>query len=290
MINTLKMQMTQLLKKSVQSSDIDLYLKSGCIPWSPGYKQYRYNMLKDIPTDQALLDVFARGDSLPHDFGVGIDERIVEYPWLLSRMSSNGGLVLDGGSVLNYPFLLDAPQLSSKRLVILTLAPESTMAKRQNVSYMFGDLRETLFRDGAFDLIVSISTLEHIGMDNAKLYTQDDQHNESQPDDYLTVIKEFHRILKPGGRFLMTVPFGKAQNLGWLYQFDSHRLKQAINAFGPGLEATTFYKYGPEGWTRSDEDACAGCEYYDVHSATTHAPDLAAAARAVACLEFVKHA
>lgn len=290
MINTLKMQMTQLLKKSVQSSDIDLYLKSGRIPWSPGYKQYRYNTLKDIPTDQALLDVFARGDTLPHDFGVGMDERIVEYPWLLSRMSSNGGLVLDGGSVLNYPFLLDAPQLSSKRLVILTLAPESTMAKRQNVSYMFGDLRETLFRDGAFDLIVSISTLEHIGMDNAKLYTQDDQHNELQPDDYLTVIKEFHRILKPGGRFLMTVPFGKAQNLGWLYQFDSHRLKQAVSAFGSGLETTTFYKYGPEGWTLSDEDACAGCEYYDVHSATTHAPDLAAAARAVACLEFVKHA
>ncbi len=290
MINKLKKQITPIFRKFAQSSDIDRYLKSGRIPWSPGYKQYRYNTLKTIPTEQSLLDVFARGAPLPQGYGVGIDERIVEYPWLLSRMSSNGGLVLDGGSVLNYPFLLDAPQLSAKRLVILTLAPESTMAKRQNVSYMFGDLRETLFRDGAFDLIVSVSTLEHIGMDNAKLYTQDDQHNESQLDDYLRVIREFHRILKPGGRFLMTVPFGKAQNLGWLYQFDSHRLKQAISAFGPDLEATTFYKYGPEGWTLSDEAACAGCEYYDVHSATTPAPDLAAAARAVACLEFVKHA
>jgi len=198
--------------------------------------------------------------------------------------------MLDGGSVLNYPFLLDAPQLLVKQLVILTLAPESTMAKRQNVSYMFGDLRETLFRDGAFDLIVSISTLEHIGMDNAKLYTQDDLHNESQLDDYLKVIMEFRRILKPGGRFLMTVPFGKGQNLGWLYQFDSHRLKKAVSAFGSDLKATTFYKYGPEGWMLSDEDSCAGCEYYDVHSATAPAPDLAAAARAVACLEFVKYA
>lgn len=290
MINKLKMQIATLCRKPAQSSDIDRYLKSGRIPWSPGYKQYRYNTLKDIPTNQALLDVFARGEPLPQGYGVGIDERIVEYPWLFSRMSCTGGLLLDGGSVLNYPFLLDAPQLSAKRIVILTLAPESTMAKRQNVSYMFGDLRETLFRDAAFDLIVSASTLEHIGMDNAKLYTQDGRHNESQPDDYLRVIKEFHRILKPGGRFFMTVPFGKAQNLGWLYQFDSQRLKLAISAFGPDLEAATFYKYGAEGWTLSDEGACAGCEYFDVHSAAAPAPDLAAAARAVACLEFVKHA
>ncbi|WP_347257675.1 class I SAM-dependent methyltransferase [Methylocaldum sp.] len=284
------MQITQLFKRLGQPSDIDRYLKSGRIPWSPGYKQYRYNILKNIPTDQALLDVFARGEPLPQNYGVGIDERIVEYPWLLSRLPGTSGLVLDGGSVLNYPFLLDAPQLSDKRLVILTLAPESTMAKRQNVSYMFGDLRETIFLDEVFDAIVSISTLEHVGMDNAKLYTQDDQHKESQPDDYLRVIKEFNRILKPGGHFLMTVPFGKAQNLGWLYQFDGQRLRQAITAFGPEFTAATFYRYSSEGWLLSDEDACADCEYYDVHSATVPAPDLAAAARAVACLEFVKHA
>ncbi len=284
------MQITKLLRRLFRPSEIDKFLKSDRIPWSPGYKQYRYNLLKEIPNDRALLEVFARGGSLPQAYGVGVDERIVEYPWLLSRMSSDAGLVLDGGSVLNYPFLLDAPQLACKQLVIMTLAPESTMAKRQHVSYMFGDLRETLFKDGAFDLIVSVSTLEHVGMDNSKLYTQDDQHNESQLDDYLKVIKEFHRILKPNGRFLMTVPFGKAQNLGWLHQFDSKRLNKAISAFGPALEAATYFKYGPEGWMVSDEASCADCEYFDVHSAAAPAKDLAAAARAVVCLEFIKYA
>ena len=284
------MRITRLIKKLTQPSDIDRYLKSGRVAWSPGYKKYRYNLLAAIPTDRELLGVFARRESLPQGYGVGVDERIVEYPWLLSRMSGTGKLVLDGGSALNYPFLLDAPQFSGKRLVILTLTPESTMAKRQNVSYMFGDLRDTIFRDGIFDLIVSISTMEHIGMDNTKLYTQDDQLNESQPDDYLRVMDEFHRILKPGGRFLMTVPFGKAQDIGWLYQFDSKRLRQAITTFGPDLESATFYKYCHDGWDLADEYACADCEYYDVHSASAPAPDLAAAARAVACLEFVKHA
>lgn len=285
------MKISKIFNKLTRPSSLDRYLASGRIPWSPGYKQYRYNLLESIPTDTTLLETFAQNAPLPPDYGMGIDERIVEYPWLLSRIPVGSGLlVLDGGSALNFPYLLDAPQLAEKRLVIQTLAPESTMAKRPNVSYVFGDLRETLYRDGIFDIVVSVSTLEHVGMDNAKLYTQDDEHNQSQPDDCLRVVEEFRRVLKPGGRFLMTVPYGKAQDLGWLHQFDSQRLGHAIHAFGPSLKAATFYRYGPEGWMLVDEDACAEAEYFDVHSAADPAPDRAAAARAVACLEFVKRA
>lgn len=284
------MRLMKLFRKAIQSPDVEVYLKSGRIPWSPGYKQYRYGQLSAIPANAQLLEAFGRNEPLPPGYGVGLDERIVEYPWLLSRLRDSEGLLLDGGSVLNYPFLLDAPQLSGKRVVIMTLAPESTMAKRQNVSYVFGDLRDTIFRDDIFDVIISVSTLEHVGMDNAMLYTADGRHKESSPDDYVRVIQEFRRVLKPGGRFLMTVPFGKSQNLGWLCQFDAERLKQAIMAFGPGLVATTFYKYGSQGWSVSDEASCRECEYFDVHSAARPADDLAAAARAVACLEFVKDA
>lgn len=282
--------MKKLLRGFAPSSDIDRYFKSGRIPWSPGYKQYRLNLLKALPTNIELLRTFSHGGLLPSGYGVGVDERIVEYPWALSRIPETAELMLDGGSVLNYPFLLDSPQLSGKRLVILTLAPESAMEKRKNVSYMFGDLRETIFRDNVFDVIISISTLEHVGMDNAKLYTHDSADIESRPEQYLRAIREFHRILKPGGRFLMTVPFGKPQNLGWLHQFDDQKLRRAIDAFGPKLESATFYKYQAEGWMISDAAGCADSEYFDVHSSPEPAPDLAAAARAVACLEFVKHA
>jgi len=289
MTRKLKLGMGGLLQKLVRSTDIDHYLRSGRIPWSKGYKQYRFNLLRQIPTDSLLLETFAKEGSLPANYGVGIDERIVEYPWVLSRIPKEGKSLLDGGSALNYPFLLEGPQLSTKRVVIMTLAPESTMTKNANVSYVFGDLRDTLFRDGAFDTVVSISTLEHIGMDNTMLYSQDDSHKESHPDDCLQVIREFRRLLKPGGRFLMTVPFGKPQNFGWLKQFDGSRLKQAIDAFGPADVTTTFFQYGDAGWAISDEAACKDCEYFDVHSAPAPATDLAAAARGVACLEFIRH-
>jgi ubiquinone/menaquinone biosynthesis C-methylase UbiE len=45
--------------------------------------------------------------------------------------------------------------------------------KQNNISYVYGDLRNTILKDQCFDEIVCISTLEHIGMDNTMLYTKD---------------------------------------------------------------------------------------------------------------------
>lgn len=283
------MNLLKKFRKMTKLSPIDAYLASGRVPWSEGYKQYRYGLLQENVNKYDLLKKFSLNEELASEYGLGIDERIVEYPWLLSRIKSDDRLVLDAGSALNYPFLLDTSQLTDKKVVIQTLAPESTMSKRANVSYIFGDLRDTLFKNDCFDLIASISTLEHIGMDNSKLYTNDNSHNQSCPADALKVIDEIRRILKPGGRFLMTVPYGRPQNFGWLYQFDSSRLDQIINSFGSKLISRTFYKYTRRGWTLSKQEDCADCEYFDVHSATKPASDLAAAARAVACLEFEKN-
>lgn len=269
---------------------IDEYKKNGRIPWSPGYKQYRFGFLQGAVGDAALLKRFRSDEKLPDGYAHGLDERAVEYPWVLAMLDERGGTLLDGGSALNYAYLLDRPQLANKNVVIMTLAPESTMEKRQNVSYIFGDIRETLFRDNAFDCIVSVSTLEHVGMDNAMLYTKDDSFRESQADSYLKALAEFRRILKPNGRLLVTVPFGLPQNFGWLQQFDAARLREAVTGFGPSLESTTFFRHSESGWNKATEEECSACEYFDVHSATRPAADHAAAARAVACLEFVKRA
>ena len=49
------------------------------------------------------------GKELQAGFGVAIDERIVEYPWLFGHLSALGkGMlrVLDAGSILNHDFIL----------------------------------------------------------------------------------------------------------------------------------------------------------------------------------------
>jgi len=275
-------------RKIYRKDKVRQYLDAGRIPWSEGYKEYRYGYLTGILRDTELLQRFSRSETLPAGHGVGLDERVVEYPWLLGRLRNSTGLLLDAGSVLNYPFLLEHPGLQGRPMVLMTLAPESYMAKSARVSYVFGDLRKTFFQDNTFTDIVCVSTLEHVGQDNTRLYTEDRRYRENQPEDSSAAVAEFRRILAPGGRLNLTVPFGKPQNCGWLQQFDSARLRKVADAFGAPAIQADFFRYGPNGWQRSDESACADCEYYDVHSSPAPAPDLAAAARAVACLEFVK--
>ena len=77
---------------------------------------------------------------------------------------------------------------------------------------MYEDLRASCFRNDYFDRIVSLSTLEHIGMDNTFLYTPDESKRENAPSSYLHAIRELRRILKDGGHLYISVPFGEAKN------------------------------------------------------------------------------
>ena len=262
------------------------YLAGGRVPWSEGYKPYRAELLRRVVQDEALLAGFRDASPLPNGYGLGIDERIVEYPWVLARLDAAPGRLLDAGSTLNQAYLLDLPRLARKTLVILTLAPEH-FERRPNVSYLFGDLRDLILRDAVFDTVVCISTLEHVGLDNTRLYTADERFREGRPDDYRRVLAELRRVLVPGGRLLLTVPYGRAERFGWMQQFDAAGLEDVAATFGARPAATTFFRYTPAGWVLADAASCADCAYYDVHSAGDPAPDGAAAARAVACLEFV---
>jgi len=57
-------------------------------------------------------------------------------------------------------------------------------------------------------------------MDNTLAYTRDQRYNEVRTFDYRIVLGEFRRLLMPGGRLLLSVPYGKYQNCGWMQQFD----------------------------------------------------------------------
>jgi hypothetical protein len=214
-----------------------------------------------------------------------MDERVVEYPWVLSRSLEWGSNVLDAGSTLNNPLLLAHPAIKNKQLIIYSLAHD-WMERRPNISYISGDLREMILRDQIIDVAVCISTLEHIGLDNTILYTQDKRYQENRPLDYTAALAEFRRILKPRGRLLITVPFGKPLQLQWLQQFDQQGIEKIISEFGGKVLALSYFKYDPSGWVRSTAIECGACEYFDIHAKGNCDSDYAAAARAVACLDL----
>ena len=252
-------------------------------PWTPGYVEYKQEAIEQVLRDGS----FCAG-ALPPGYGYRLDERIVEYPWLFSRLPAGPGTLLDAGSVLNFEFLVMHPMLRDKKLHICTLAPEKECHWQRGISYLFDDLRRLPYRDVWFDWVVCLSTLEHVGMDNTFLYTADKANQEARPQDHLKVVDELRRVVKPGGCVYLSVPYGRAVKHGWLQVFDEPMIDSLVRAFQPAWHAAHYFLYRAEGWTASSAAQAAGATFFDIHHASGYDPDYAASSRAVCCLELTK--
>lgn len=259
------------------------YKLRGRRPWSPGY----YTEKKRTICSAIDTGLLSRGSELPKKYGYRIDERSVEYPWLYAQLPKNPGKMLDAGSALNHRFLVERAPLRDAQLTIMTLAPEKRCFWERSISYVFGDLRKTFFADSVFDVVVSISTIEHIGLDNTMLYTGDASKKETDALGFMPAITEFRRILKPGGVCLITVPFGRRGVHGWYQVFDRDLVAKVIEAFQPSVHTVEYFGYGRDGWHRAEAEDVADAEFFDVHEGKPFGVDFAAGARGVACIRLV---
>lgn len=267
------------------------------VPWSDGYTLAKFGLIEQIINNPELLTLFAEKQSLPEKFGIGFDERCIEYPWVLAHLSQAAGNLLDAGSVLNFEIIVNHPIFANKKIHILTLAPESNCFWQKGISYLYEDLRHIPSQDNYYDTIICLSTLEHIGCDNI-LYTKNVNYQEHLPDDFIKAMSELRRVLKPGGSLFLSVPFGKYADFKTFQQFNYPLLSQAIQAFGETqLITETFYQYTAQGWQLSTVQDCADCEYVQLTKAFENwefpnpipvETDLAAGARAVACVHLIK--
>ncbi len=222
-------------------------------------------------------------------FGYLLDERIVEYPWLFSKIEELDGRLLDAGSVLNFDYLLSHPAMREKKIFISTLAPENHAYWNRGISYVYEDMRDICYKDGLFDCIVCLSVIEHVGMDNTKLYTNDQLKKENTTKSYLSVISELHRILKPGGVLLMSMPYGESRDYTWLQTFDGSMVDSIINTFRPAAYTESYFRYIKSGWTTSSRADSAACQYFDYHDhSRSYRDDRAIAAEGVVLLELRK--
>lgn len=236
---------------------------------------------------QSLEKPFYEND-LPPGYGRWIDERIIEYPWLFSRLPVGPGMLLDAGSILNHDFIVSHPKLATKDLTIMTLAPETECHWQNHISYIYGDIRNMIFRDCAFDYVVCISTLEHVGLDNQRFHQRTLQSCGQEQGSHRTAIRELARVLKPGGLCFISVPFGKRTMQDWQQIFDKEMVEELIQEFGPSSYEVACFRYsGERGWESCDMTAAADARYFNFQ---TDIPwkGHPAAAEAVVCLELRK--
>lgn len=155
----------------------------------------------------------------PEDGIGGVNERCIEIPLGLGVAKfDQPGWVLDAGCAL-LPPMHGVPDGRSPiaNVVHLTQAIGSERIKPRStqLSFMSADLRDLhIFADDAFDRVVCISTLEHVGYDNTSYgaKVEADAHYS-----WLFALNELWRVTKD--ELLITVPYHKTKafNPKWGY-------------------------------------------------------------------------
>ncbi len=198
--------------------------------------------------DRYITQLMSGGGSLPTErFAAGLDERVLEIPLALGTARlQEPGEVLDAGSALNLPLvraLVGRPRARVTHFTQSDAAEPHLPGDEDRYVRAFGDLRRLEFPDAAFDRVVCVSTLEHVGMDNDRYGAATEQ----APDTASDAVAELVRVLAPGGELLITVPYGRGALHGWFRIFDAEELSRLLTPLRTRRVEERFF-YHDRGW------------------------------------------
>ena len=223
----------------------------------------------------------------------GIDERVVEYAWAFERVAAlrtKDSRVLDAGSVLNYPRVLRAWRSAGFPPVsIVTLKYEGAADVSDGVRYEFADLRKLPYRDEWFEVVLSLSTLEHVGLDNT-IYGAAAESARDADAEVTRALGELHRVTAPSGTLLLSVPFGARSNRGWFRILDAGDLDILARAPGWTNARVRYFRCTREGWRECAADDAKSAGYNEPlnRPGQQTAPAWVSGAEAVALLEMTR--
>ena len=168
-------------------------------------------------------------------------------------------------------------------LHIVTLAPEPHSYPQLGVSYLYADLRELPLADATYDRVVSISTLEHVGMDTSYYGGETEAAEDPQRD--CSPPRSSCAACSPGGD-LLTVPVGLAERFEWARALTPAELDDSSRLRARPVEVAYFRYAAARGGART------ATAWPTRATATIHerrgGEDGVVAAEAIACLHLVK--
>ncbi|MEX2178842.1 MAG: class I SAM-dependent methyltransferase [Gemmatimonadaceae bacterium] len=226
----------------------------------------------------------------------GLDERVVEFPWIFDRMAAldhpgGRGGVLDAGSIMNHrPILRWWNNAGRSPLSIVTLAHEGAAHVSNTVRYEFADLRHLPYRDEWFSAVLCISTLEHVGLDNTAYGAAVAAGGADPGTASVQALRELRRVSAHGASLLLSVPFGARSNRGWFRIFDADDLRQVIDGSGWTHARSRFFRATKDGWRECGQDDVGDAGYNERarRGGLRTAPPFVAAAEAIALVEMTR--
>ena len=170
--------------------------------YRPQYRlQWRglVRLLDRFPRAKACLaDLVRRALTKVFDPGVITTERVVEYPFVYQNLTGLTGPILDIGCV--HSRLPIALASRGHRVVGLDFLPYPY--RHPNLQAVRGDATRTPFHATSFDAVLAVSVIEHIGIGHYGDPSAEGADREA--------VREIARILKPEGRSVITLPFGRS--------------------------------------------------------------------------------
>ena len=118
-------------------------------------------------------------------------------------------------------------------------------------------MRNLPFEDGHFDLALCISTLEHVGRDNA-VYGLD---TGSDDDGHEAALRELRRVLARDGRLLVSVPTGRREDHGWHLQRPPLEWIELFERNDFVVFEDELYVHAPDGWRTASLAEAEAAQY-----------------------------
>lgn len=182
----------------------------------------------------------ARTEALRKGWQVVVSEQVLEVPLLIRHLRPDDDRILDfGGFESLLPLSLAA---LGHRVTVLDQRPYPFAHENLTAvcSDIFGDLGGV---DRNFDAVISISTIEHLGLGG---------YGDTRREDGDRVgVERLWSLVRPGGRLLATVPAGAAAVHSGYRVYDRQRLHQTF----PHLSAAVWFRKEGRGGTWHAVDA-----------------------------------
>jgi 2-polyprenyl-3-methyl-5-hydroxy-6-metoxy-1,4-benzoquinol methylase len=170
---------------------------------------------------------------------ISVNERIIEHPWVFMNMGIDQGRILDVGCC--YSSL--AIQLASLGFEVWGIDIATYGLAHCNFKFVQEDICQTTLSDEFFDRVLAISTLEHLGLGH-----YGDPLGQSKDKE---AMRQIYRVLKPEGRLMMSVPFGKSLATPSFRVYDSRSLEDLIQPFW--VENKSWFVHRGSNWLAAAE-------------------------------------
>ena len=187
-------------------------------------------------------------------------ERIVEVPWALGKYRGERRVAEVGYAFAEEHYLRLLLALDIPFLVGIDAAAPPDPLRVEAFHRVQADMLHDCIQSSSFDLVLCISTLEHIGRDNTA-YGLDKSVSSSGAAPDIVAVRAMAGWVAPRGRLLLTVPFGRFEDHGWFINYDRKHLDDVLEASNLTVIEASFFGWMPGGWRQVEPEVLTNRGY-----------------------------